>query len=128
MSETVRRYQELAGRNSEAVRRMRAEDEGRCRQLDRTLAETEQLVSRAVLADRMAEVSINTHWETAVEALWSERWLEVKPMPEPAERVPVLSMAQADAEVERTYAVLRDALKRTGVWPRLRGGKGEEAE
>ena len=121
-TDAVRQYKELAGYNTEAVRRMRDRDRAVAEDLRRRLADVDQALAEATERERVARMSVRLHWEAAVEALWNEKWLEEVPaQPEPAEPVPGLDTLAADAEVDRTYEVLRDALRKPALLPRRSG-------
>jgi hypothetical protein len=83
----------------------------------RTLAESEELVSRADTDEQVARASILTHWEAASEAMWPERWLHVGQIPEPADPAPNLSIRECDAQLARTHEVLLAALRKPGRLP-----------
>lgn len=115
----VRRYKQLAAVNTEAVQAMRTEDAAKVEQLHRRLADSDRLLARAAQDERVARSSVQSHWESAVEELWNERWLALQPLPTPSTPPPGLTIAQCDAEVERTYTALCEALRRPGVLPRF---------
>jgi hypothetical protein len=122
MTDAVRRYKELAGFNTEAVRRMRDRNRALAEQLRRRLDEVDRALADASERERMARMSVRLHWESAVEALWSERWLaEVPAQPEPTEPAPGLDTLAADAAVDRTYEALREALRKPALLPRRSG-------
>lgn len=116
--DAVRRYKELAERNTESVRRMREHDRALTPGLAERLAGVERALAEATERERVARMSVRLHWESAVEALWNERWLAVGPPPEPVPPPPGLTALAADAEVERWYDALREALRRAALLPR----------
>ncbi|HEX5402977.1 MAG TPA: hypothetical protein VFX16_11825 [Pseudonocardiaceae bacterium] len=120
-SGAVRRYKELADRNTEAVRRMREHDRSVSDELRKKLGDADQALAEAIARERVSKVSVRLHWESAAEALWGERWLRIGSQPEPLP--PTHDLAPdaadtADAEVGRTYDALRDALRKAGLLPR----------
>ncbi|MCP3800164.1 hypothetical protein NLX83_12935 [Allokutzneria sp. A3M-2-11 16] len=124
MSEGVsasQRYREITGRVDEAVQRTRARDKERARQLELEVERNGERLARAADRERLVRMSVETQWETAVEALWDERWLTIKPLPKPAESVPAADQNHFDGEVERTRQALEEVLaKRTLLRPRKR--------
>lgn len=117
--DAVQRYKELAGYNTEAVRRMRDRDRAVAEELRKRLADVDQALAEATERERVARMSVRLHWEAAVEALWNEKWLEEVPAhPQPAEPTPGLDTLAADAEVNRTYEALREALRKPALLPR----------
>jgi hypothetical protein len=118
--EAVRRYKELADRNTDAVRRMREHDRAVAEQLRKQLGAADLALFQSFARERMSTVTVRMHWDSVVETLWAERWLSIGPPPDPIPPPPGMTPDQADAEVERTYDALRDALGTPGVLSRLR--------
>jgi hypothetical protein len=113
------RYKEIAGRNTEAVRRMRERDKAVAEELRAKLGDAEKALAEATAREQVSRVGVRLHWESATEALWAERWLQVGPQPNPMPPPgSALTADKADAEVGRTYDVLRDALRKAGLLPR----------
>lgn len=116
--DAVRRYKELADLNTDAVQRMREHDRTVADELRARLAEVDRLLAEATARERVARMAVRLHWESAVEALWSERWLQVGPQPAPTVPPPPgLSASVADTEVGRTYEALKDALRKPALLP-----------
>ncbi|HKN99188.1 MAG TPA: hypothetical protein VJX10_18855 [Pseudonocardiaceae bacterium] len=119
--DAVRRYKELAGINTEAVRRMRERDRAVSEELRRTLGDADKALAEAVARERVSRLSVRLHWESAAEALWAERWLQIGQQPEPIappSTVTPDAADQADADVGRTYDALREALRKQTILPR----------
>jgi len=75
-TDAVQQYKQLAGYNTEALRRMRDRDRAVAEDLRKRLAEVDQALAEATERERVARMSVRLHWEAAVEALWNEKWLE----------------------------------------------------
>ncbi|HEX4722491.1 MAG TPA: hypothetical protein VH333_08255 [Pseudonocardiaceae bacterium] len=117
--DAVRRYKELADLNTDAVLRMREHDRTVADELRARLAEVDRLLAEATARERVARMAVRLHWESAVEALWNEKWLRVGPQPGPTTPPPPgLSASMADAEVGRTYEALKEALRKPALLPR----------
>jgi hypothetical protein len=60
-------------------------------------------------------------WEAALEMLWSESWMTLRPMPWPEPAEPATGLRKApdldalDAEVAARFAELADAVRRRGL-------------
>lgn len=116
--DAVRRYKELADLNTESVLRMREHNRTVADELRTRLAEVDKLLAEATERERVARMAVRLHWESAVEALWNERWLQVGPQPEPTAPPPGVAASVADAEVGRTYEALKEALRKPALLPR----------
>jgi hypothetical protein len=116
--DTVRRYKELADLNTEAVRRMREHNRAVAEELRERLAEVDRKLAQATERERVARMVVRLHWESAVEALWNEKWLQVGPQPGPTTPPPGVTAAVADADVGRTYEALKEALRKPALLPR----------
>lgn len=116
--DAVRRYKDLAGRNTEAMHRLREHDRVVCEQLRRRLRDAELALFQSVARERMSNVTIRMHWESVVEALWAERWLPIGQQPQAVPPPPGMTANEADADVERAYEALRDALAKAGMLSR----------
>jgi hypothetical protein len=115
-----RRYKELADRNTDAVRRMREHDRAVAARLRKQLGDADLALFQSFARERMSTVTVRMNWDSVVEALWGERWLPIGQPPDPITPPSGMAPDEADAEVERTYDALRDALGASGVLSRLR--------
>lgn len=109
--DAVRRYKELADRNTEAVRRMQERDRAVAEQLRARLLDAETELAQATERERASRFSVETHWEKVAEASWAQRWLRIGDRPGPVDPPAHVSLDEADAEVGRAYDALLDALR-----------------
>lgn len=116
--DAVRRYKELAGVNTEAVRHMQEHDRKVTEQLLVRLADVELRLAKAIEREQMARFTVRVNWENAVDMLWPERWLHVGPQPDATTPPPGMDTHQADAEVSRAFDALREALRKPALLPR----------
>jgi hypothetical protein len=123
-ADAARRYKEISGLNTESVERMREFDRAQVEELQKRVADTERRLNEASQRARVAEMTVDMHWEVAMRQLWDEHWLSMKPKPGPVQPAPAMDSLRCDAEVESTAAVLREALRKPSMLPR-RGGKSE---
>lgn len=117
-NDAVRRFKELADVNTEAVRQMREHNRAVAETLRARLADVDRRLAEATERERVARMAVRLHWEAAVDALWSEKWLQVGPPPDPTTPPPGMDTVMADSEVSRTYEALRDALRKPALLPR----------
>jgi hypothetical protein len=116
--DAVRRYKELADLNTAAVLRMREHNQEVVKKLRVRLAQVDEELARAIEQEWLVRFTVRLNWENAVDSLWSERWLKLGPQPGPARPPPGMTMAQADAEVSRTFEALQEALRKPALLPR----------
>ncbi|MEO6084370.1 MAG: hypothetical protein ABIQ18_14820 [Umezawaea sp.] len=108
----VERYKEIIGGAAEAVAAMRARDEARVAELVARLAESQERMARAVEHAKVVRLGAALHWESAVEALWDERWMSMSPMPKPDERVPPRDQREYNTAMDFAYQALEESLQK----------------
>lgn len=112
----VERYKEITGWIGDAVQEMREQDSERgavlTTRLESALAATNEMLTRA---DRSMAL-IDDFWQQAVGALFHETWMkQMRPIPRPDTSVPPRPLEFYEAEVERAYQALIDAIRRKGI-------------
>jgi hypothetical protein len=55
----------------------------------------------------MSTLAVRTHWETALEAMWSEQWMTVPPFPRPDRAADPARLAEYEQEM---YAAHQDLM------------------
>jgi hypothetical protein len=125
--DATRRYKEISGLNTESVERMREFDRALAEELEKRLDGVKKALAAASERERVAKMGVELHWEAAMEKLWDEHWLTMKPKPEPTSPAPKMNPLQSDAEVGNTYAALEEALRKPSMLPR-RGNRSESHE
>jgi hypothetical protein len=60
----------------------------------------------------LTRLGVELHWEAALEALWTESWMKLRPRPHPDPRADSADLAALDAEVEQRSAELQEAVRR----------------
>jgi hypothetical protein len=118
--DAVRQYKELVAANDEAINRMRAHDLTQVEQLRKQLSSAQYRLNQATDKERLARQVITGYWESSVEELWKERWLSPGLPPQPLPVDPELDAQACDAEVERSYDALHEALRRQPLIPPLK--------
>jgi hypothetical protein len=116
--DAVRRYKELADRNSQAVQSMREQNRALAEGLRKRFADADRALNDANTRSELARNAVRNHWELISEALWGERWLQIGPHPGPATPAPGNNARKADTELGRTYDALLDALRKPALLPR----------
>jgi hypothetical protein len=110
------RYKAITAEITGAVEAVRERDRARAAELTRVLAELDDAMTR--VGDRVAlsRLAVELHWEAALEALWSESWMTLRPMPSPEPTPPGsgrrASLDELDEAVAARFAELSDAVHR----------------
>lgn len=108
----VERYKEIVALAGESVRRMREVDERRVKEaLDRLVASQDRM-AEAVEQEMLTRVGVTLLWESALDLLWDERWLTMKPLPAPQESVPPRPQEHYNGMMELAHQRLEDSLQK----------------
>ncbi|WP_309111877.1 hypothetical protein [Saccharothrix sp.] len=108
----VERYKEIVAVAGEAVRRMREVDHQRVKEaLDRLVASQDRM-AEAVEQEMLTRVGVTLLWESALDLLWDERWLTMKPLPAPDESVPPRPQEHYNGMMELAHQRLEDSLQK----------------
>jgi hypothetical protein len=108
----VERYKEIIASAGEAVAAMRARDEARVAHLVAKLAESQDRMADAIEREKVVRLGVALHWEQAVEALWDERWMAMRPMPKPDERVPPRDQREYNTAMDVAFQALEESLQK----------------
>ncbi|WP_214371320.1 hypothetical protein [Pseudonocardia sp. H11422] len=108
----ARDYKAIVAGITAAADELRERDRERAVELSRDLVGLDDAMVRAGERAAMTRLGVNLHWEAALEMLWAESWMTLRPMPAPDERVDPANIDALDAAVEQRFAELRDATRR----------------
>jgi hypothetical protein len=108
----VERYKEIIGTAGEAIASMRAHDEERVAHLVARLAESQDRMAEVIEREKVVRLGVALHWESAVEALWDERWMSMRPMPKPDERVPPRDQGEYNTAMDVAFHALEESLQK----------------
>lgn len=111
----ARRYKDITGGMTDAVARMRRSDVERAARLESALPELEEAMRVSAERAALTELGVGLQWEAALESLWGEHWMTLRPLPRPdpraVERAP-RDLDYLDAVVAKRYEALVDAIRR----------------
>ncbi|WP_219413083.1 hypothetical protein [Pseudonocardia nigra] len=107
-----REYKEVVAGIAAAAEALRERDRERAAELARELAGLSDEMHRAGERAALTRMAVELHWEAALDALWTESWLKLRPRPGPDPRADTGRLAELDAEVERAAAELQEAVRR----------------
>lgn len=113
----ARRYKEISAGMTEAVERMRAQDREKAVELSRRLVDLDEAMGAAADREALTVLTVALMWESALEALWNEQWMTLRPLPQPDARATPAELDYLDAVAEQRYAALREAVRSRRSWP-----------
>ncbi len=108
----ARRYKDVLAGLTAAVDELRESDRERANALARRLVELDDAMAQAGERAALTRLGVDLHWEAAMSALWSERWLTLRPQPAPDPRADPADLEALDAAVAERAAELLDAVRR----------------
>lgn len=111
----ARRYREITGQLTEIVEQIRRADQARAAELMAQLGELDQEMTRATDRAALTGLGVALHWESALEALWGEQWMTLRPLPEPMRSSIPRDLDELDAAVAARHEDLLDAIRRRGL-------------
>lgn len=109
---TPREYKAVVAGITAAAEELRERDRERAAVLARELVRLGSEMLRAGEGAAMTRVAVELHWEAALEALWAESWMQLRPRPGPDPHANPADHDGLDAELERRSADLLDAVRR----------------
>ncbi|NMH97195.1 hypothetical protein [Pseudonocardia acidicola] len=116
----ARDYKAIIAGITSAADELRERDRERAVELSRDLVGLDDAMVRAEERAALTRLGVHLHWEAALETLWAESWMTLRPMPAPDERVDPAHIDALDAAVEQRFIELRDATRRRGFGLRRR--------
>ena len=108
----ARRYMDIMAEVTEAADRLREADRRRAAELKGRLLGLEDDMLRTGERARLTASVVQLHWEQALDLLWAESWLKLRPRPEPDRRADPERQEDYDAEVVRHSDALREVVRR----------------
>jgi hypothetical protein len=114
----AREYKEVIAGITAAAEALRERDRERAAALARELVGLTEAMERAEERAGLTRLGVELHWEAALEALWVESWMKLRPRPGPAPNVDPAAIDALDAEVEARSAELQEAVRRRWGLPR----------
>jgi hypothetical protein len=108
----ARAYKDITGGMSDAVDRMRRHDTACAVRLTEELVERDEDMRRAANRAALSELAVYLWWEAAMESLWGESWMTLRPLPLPDPRADPRDLDYLDAVVEQRYDALMEIARR----------------
>jgi hypothetical protein len=114
----AREYKAVVAGITAAAEALRERDRERAAELARELVGLAEAMHGAGERAALTRLGVELHWEAALEALWVESWMKLRPRPGPDPRADPADLDALDAEVETRAAELQDAVRRRFGLPR----------
>ena len=114
----AREYKEVVAGIAAAHETLRERDRERAAALNRELVGLAEAMAHAEERAGLTRLGVELHWEAALDALWVESWMKLRPRPGPDPRADPADIDALDAEVEARAAELLEAARRRFGLPR----------
>lgn len=114
----AREYKEVVAGIAAAAEALRERDRERAAALNRELVGLAEAMAHAEERAGLTRLGVELHWEAALDALWVESWMKLRPRPGPDPRADPADIDALDAEVEARAAELLEATRRRFGLPR----------
>jgi hypothetical protein len=114
----AREYKEVVAGIAAAAEALRERDRERAAELNRELVGLAEAMAHAEERAGLTRLGVELHWEAALEALWVESWMKLRPRPRPDRRADPAAIDELDAAVEARAAELLAATRRRWGLPR----------
>jgi len=108
----TRTYKNIMARVTAAAAELREEDRRRSAELRDRLLGLEDEMLRAGERARLTESVVQLHWERALDLLWAESWMKLRPCPAPDPKADPARLEDLDAEVDHRSDELREVVRR----------------
>ena len=108
----AREYKEVVAGITAAAGALHERDRGRATDLARERLRLHGEMLGAGERAALTRFAVELHWEAALEALWMESWMRLRPRPGPDPDTDGADLDLLDAELERRSADLIDAVRR----------------
>jgi hypothetical protein len=110
----AREYKEVVAGIAAAAEALRE----RAAALNRELVGLAEAMAHAEERAGLTRLGVELHWEAALDALWVESWMKLRPRPGPDPRADPADIDALDTEVEARAAELLAATRRRFGLPR----------
>lgn len=114
----AREYKEVVAGIAAAAEALRERDRQRAAELARELVGMTTAMQQVEGRAGLTRLGVELHWEAALERLWVESWMKLRPRPGPDPRADPADLDALDAEVEARAAELLEATRRRWGLPR----------
>ncbi|MBB5153767.1 hypothetical protein [Saccharopolyspora phatthalungensis] len=107
------RYKEIAALATTAAQQLRRHERERAGELGEAVAAGRQRREAADEQRKQVVEDVRKRWNAAMEALWDERWMQVKAMPEPDRSAAPSTPDASRRDVQEAFMALYKSLEKT---------------
>jgi hypothetical protein len=111
-SSAAHQYKDILAEVTTAAAELRERDRARSAFIDRSLPELHDQMLRTGERARLTAAIATLHWERALDLLWSESWLDLRPRPAPDPCVDPEDLEVYEAEMDDCADALARAVRR----------------
>lgn len=111
---SVQRYQEIIAAAAATVDELRTRDRERADDLAEAVLAAQHDATEATRQEQRVHDLAEQRWQSATRALWNQRWLTMKPFPDP-EHGTTAELPGLEAEIDRAHQSLVDNVNRQGL-------------
>lgn len=111
-SSAAQRYKQIVEGLDEAADTARAHDRERAAELGELVGRNDAELRRSGDRAALSRAGVELRWESAVQALWAERWFLLRVRPEPDRHAHPDHLDALDRSVEETHEALLAAIRR----------------
>ncbi|MDN5929823.1 MAG: hypothetical protein L0I24_01920 [Pseudonocardia sp.] len=108
----AREYKDIVDGLSGAAQELREQDAERATALGYLRSTQHEAMTEAATKAALTRLVVAMQWESALEALWAESWLTLRPPPTPAPGIAPARIDELTAEVARRADELHEATRR----------------
>lgn len=108
----ARAYKDITAVLTAQADRLRERDRERAVELGKRLAELDEAMTRAGQRAALSRAGVHLQWEAALEALWRESWMTLRPLPRPDPGADPAHLDRFDALLIRSAEELHATLRR----------------
>lgn len=104
-------YRRITAEIGSVMGALREQDERRARVLEQRLGELDARMRQVGERAALTRFAVELQWEIALDELWGESWMTLRPYPQPDPHAEAANLDALDQEVERRLAALQAELR-----------------
>ncbi|MER7013993.1 hypothetical protein ABT324_21450 [Saccharopolyspora sp. NPDC000359] len=116
------RYKELTALATTAAQQLRKHERARATELGEAVAAGQKRKDEAEEQRQQVVDDVRVRWKAAMEALWDERWMQVRGLPEPDRSAPPATPEDSRRHLQDAFMELYNSLEKprfgSGILPR----------